>query len=110
MSSLNDVKPGDILVECKRNYIGIGTVSKITPTQIVLDNNSRYRKKDGYLVGRDAWNYGRVRIPEKGQVESIRKSEFISKVVTAMHRTQRNDLTYEQVLKIAEILNIPSNF
>lgn len=110
MSSLNDVKPGDILVECRKNYMGIVTVLKVTPTQIVLNNNSRYRKKDGYLVGRDAWNYGKVKVPENGQVESIRKSEFIGKVVTAMHRTQRNDLTYEQVMKIAEILNIPSNF
>lgn len=105
MSSLNDVKPGDILVECTRNHISVVTVSKVTPTQIVC-GNKRYRKKDGYLVGRDAWNYGKVDIPKEGQIDSIRKSEFISRVITAMHRTQRNDLTYGQILKIAEILNI----
>lgn len=53
---LADLKPGDSVVvgrgEAKRFPTLIRKVAALTPTQIILDNDDRYRRGDGRRVGR----------------------------------------------------------
>lgn len=109
MKSLNDVKPGDILIERSTYSTNIVTVKRVTSTLIVV-NNRRYRKKDGRVLGGDIWSCGKVEIPKEGQIESIQQAKYISNVTNKLLKMSKSyNITYEQAVKIAEILNISEN-
>ena len=47
MSNLADVKVGDLLIKHFRGMRSVVNVDKLTPTQIVVTDGNRFRKKDG---------------------------------------------------------------
>jgi hypothetical protein len=49
----------------------IGTVSRVTPTQIVVDGR-RFRRRDGYAVGGNGWYRTRLREATPEAVHQIR--------------------------------------
>lgn len=53
-----------VLVETRYN-IKSETVERVTKTQIILTNGARYRRADGYPVGRSgSWNAERIQNPD----------------------------------------------
>ena len=105
--SLENVKVGDVVIEhCRWDKV-IATVTKVTATQIVINGEDRYRKKDGYMVGGSGgWWVRYISVPEDGELEILKRNKFISEVHSAMHKMTEQDLTYDQAVKIKEVLGL----
>lgn len=105
--SLENVKVGDVVIEHCRWENVIATVTKVTATQIVIGRGDRYRKKDGYMVGGSGgWYYRWITIPEEGEVEQLKRQKFIENVVSRLDKLTARDVTYEQAVKIKEVLGL----
>ena len=107
MSELEDVKVGDLVISHHRTGRRVLKVEKITPTQIVTVGNERYRKKDGCAVGCGGFYYDSITVPKEGEVESIRRRNFIVNVCrNGVKVLDKYHISYEQALKIKEVLNL----
>lgn len=107
MSELEDVKVGDLVISHHRTGRRVLRVVKITPTQIVTVGNERYRKKDGYAVGCGGFYYDSITVPKEGEVESIRRRDFIVNVCkNGVKVLDQRNISHEQAIKIKEILNL----
>lgn len=100
---LNELKTGDKVI-VKTGYYGsdLKKVEKITPTQIVV-GGSRFRKKDGYLMGaNDIWCTTKLHPATEYEVNKIIYKKLRSKI------KQRNfdSVSDEKIKQIAEILKI----
>ena len=105
--SLENVKVGDVVIEHCRWENVIATVTKVTATQIVINGGDRYRKKDGHMVGGSGgWWVRYISVPKEGEIEILKRKKFISDVHSAMHKMTEQDLTYEQAVKIKEVLGL----
>ena len=104
--SLENVKAGDVVIEHCRWENVIATVTKVTATQIVIGGD-RYRKKDGYLIGSaGSWFTRWISIPKEGEVEALKRQKFIEDVVSRLNNLTARDVTYEQAVKIKEVLGL----
>lgn len=104
--SLENVKVGDVVIERCRWRIELAKVTKVTATQVVIGEN-RYRKKDGYLVGSTgSWYPNRISLPKEGEIEELKKQKFIEDVVSRLNKLKAQDVTYEQAVKIKEVLGL----
>lgn len=105
--SLENVNVGDVVIEHCRWENVIATVTKVTATQIVINGGDRYRKKDGYMVGGSGgWYYRWISLPKEGEVEALKRQKFIEDVVSEMKMRTARDVTYEQAVKIKEVLGL----
>lgn len=104
--SLENVKVGDVVIRHTGSYkTTVDKVRKVTATMIHV-GNERYRKKDGNLVGAGPWDLRWITIPEEGEIEEMKRQEFIMDVVSEMKRRTARDVTYEQAVKIKEVLEL----
>lgn len=104
--SLENVKVGDVVITHRGQEKGVAIVTKVTATQIVIGDD-RYRKRDGDMVGGSSgWFYRWISLPKEGEVENLKRKIFISNVHSAMHKITEQDLTYEQAVKIKEVLGL----
>ena len=107
MSELDDVKVGDLLISHSRAGRRVLEVEKITPTQIVTIGGLRYRKKDGYAIGSGGFYYDYITVPKEGEVESIRRRDFIVNVCrNGVKKLEKYGISYEQAIEIKGILNL----
>ena len=107
MNDLSNVQVGDFVISHFRAGTRVLKVVKITPTQIVTDGNERYRKKDGYAIGSGGFYYDYVTIPKEGEVESIRRRNFVVDVcLKGKKMFDSYSISYEQAVEIKEILNL----
>lgn len=51
---LQSLKPGDFVIASGR-HDHLRTVARITPTTIILNNETKFRRKDGKQIGADVW-------------------------------------------------------
>lgn len=103
--SLENVKVGDVVVIHKSHHREVGKVRKVTATMIHV-GNERYRKKDGNIVGFGPWDLRWITILEEGEIEELRVQEFIGYVVSEMKKLRARDVTYDQAVKIKEVLGL----
>lgn len=104
--SLENVKVGDVVILHAGAYRKIvNKVRKVTATMIHV-GNERYRKKDGNLVGAGPWDLRWITIPKEGEIEEMKRQEFIMGVVSEMKTRTARDVTYEQAVKIKEVLGL----
>lgn len=107
MSDLSNVQVGDFVISHCRAVTRVAKVIKITPTQIVTVGNKRYRKKDGYAIGSGGFYYDYATIPKEGEVESIRRRNFVVDVcLKGKKMFDSYSISYEQAVKIKERLNL----
>ena len=107
MSNFEDVKVGDLLIKHFRGMRSVVKVEKLTPTQIVVTGGDRFRKKDGYEIGSGGFYCCYITRPKEGEVESIRRANFITDVcVKGKKILDSYNISYEQALKIKEILTL----
>lgn len=105
--NFENVKVGDLLISHNRHTTSVVKVERVTPTQLVVTGGKRFRKKDGCGVGGDSFYYSYITIPKDGEVEFIRNREIVETVCyRAKQVLERYDISYEQALKIKEILNV----
>ena len=104
--SLENVKVGDKVVVHRRSGDVIGTVHRVTQTMIMVGNN-RFKKKNGDMVGGSSeyW-FCYITIPEDGEVEMVKKKMFISDIANDAIKKISKGLTYEQAVKIKEVLGL----
>lgn len=108
MKTLNDVQAGDLLI-LNRRITGrqVVKVEKTTPTQIITSNGAKYRKKDGYFIGGDSFTHSCVSIPKDGEIEEVTRIQFIAIVSRkAVGVLEIGNITYEQAVKIKELLDL----
>lgn len=65
MRQISDIQPGDeVVILQSSNYPDrlylFETVARLTKTQIVMANGSRYMKRTGRKVGSDEWHYNEI--------------------------------------------------
>ena len=60
MSTMEHIKPGDRVRAADSSTDYIATVKRITKTQVILANGTRYRRRDGIEIGRDTWSAGYI--------------------------------------------------
>jgi hypothetical protein len=104
-----NVNVGDKLILHERTE-RIVTVTRITPTgRIRIDkSDSQFDKYGWEMIGYNRWrtrNY--LSVPTEDNIERIKKRGTIIRALNLMRATtQSNNLTYEQALKIIEILDV----
>lgn len=104
--SLENVKVGDVVIRHTGSYkTTVDKVRKVTATMIHV-GNERYRKKDGNLVGAGPWDLRWITIPEEGEVEVLKRQKFIGDVVSELKKLTAHDVTYEQAVKINDVLGL----
>lgn len=106
--SLENVKVGDVVIEHYGWRIAVAKVTKVTATQIVIGVN-RYRKKDGWIVGSGPWDLRWITIPKESEIEELKRQKFIEDVVSRLNKLTARDITYEQAVKIKEMLGYGIN-
>ena len=97
---LDSLKPGDRVIISGRWQDGISTVDRLTKTQILLKNGSRYRKKDGGLVGADSYNSSQLYSPSEKRVNDIRHRKACEKIDKMAWKM----LTLETLTKVLELV------
>ena len=60
MKPMEHIKPGDRVRVADLSTDYIATVKRITKTQVILANGTRYRRRDGIEIGRDTWSAGYI--------------------------------------------------
>lgn len=61
MHNMEHIEPGDQVVVGTRLNDSLATVDRITKTQIILADGSRYRRADGNVVGRREFGINYIR-------------------------------------------------
>lgn len=107
MNGVLDVKVGDKIIY----YYGHGRrkvteVIKVTPTGRlrVKANPSLQFNKYGSLMGEDCWYHAYIIKATDELIEQTSKDYTIRKAMCRMHVYNEQDLSYEQAVKILEIL------
>lgn len=108
VTSIEELKTGDIVIFSNRYGKSIVKVEYTTPKQIVLVNGNRIWKKDGTLVGRDMFVGGQIKLPSsEDEIRKIRQdNEKVYICNKAVYKINPSILTYEQCVKLKEILEI----
>lgn len=107
MENFENVKVGDLLISQHRGIKNVVKVERVTPTQLVVTGGERFCKKDGYGIGCGGFYYSYITIPKEGEVESIRRRNVVVTVCcSAKKMLESFNISYEQALKIKEILNV----
>lgn len=105
--SLENVNVGDMVIRQNRyGEMDIVEVIRVTKTQIAVEGGSRYRKADGGSIGTGIWDRTCIFMPVKGEVERLKKKQFIRDVASRMKRVNMNTISYEQAVKIKEVLGL----
>ncbi len=102
-----ELKPGDKVIESGCGYglhDMVGKVERLTKTQVILENGSRYRRKDGVLVGNNNYYRSRLRQYTEEAANKIRHRLLVDAVYNAASKDKLKKLSLEQLLKIRDIL------
>ena len=104
--SLENVRVGNLVIEFWRGERKIAKVTRVTKTQIEVNGWNRYRK-NGMMVGGcdDLWPR-QIRLPKEGEIEEIQRLKFVNYVISKMRMLGDRDVTYEQAVKIKEVLGL----
>lgn len=104
--SLENVKVGDVVIVHAGLYrMAVNKISKVTATMIHV-GNERYRKEDGRLVGAGPWDLRFISLPKEGEIEELKRQKFIKDVVSILSKLTARNVTYEQAVKIKEVLGL----
>lgn len=105
-SEFDNVNIGDELI-LHSNYgqPQIVEVMRITKTLIECDHNLKFRKKDGRSIGGGIWTFTYLALPKERELQQIRTKCFIRFVLKRVSKLDEDDISFEQALKIKEILH-----
>lgn len=105
--TFDDLQVGDLVIVERMLTKSIRKIVKITKTQIILDNDEKYKKSNGYPVGpTTAWSTTHIVIPTDEMIQNVREDNFKSGLVrNILNQLSPDSITYEQAVKIKEILD-----
>lgn len=105
--TFDDLQVGDLVIVERMLTKNIQKIAKITKTQIILDNEEKYKKSNGYPVGpTTTWSTTHIVIPTNEMVQTVRENNFKRGLVrNVLNQLSPDSITYEQAVKIKEILD-----
>jgi len=104
MADISEVKAGDTLAVRGRHGDSLEEVIRITNTQVIC-KYGRFRRKDGALVGRDAWTWATARIANAEDLEKIGSAQRKNAITARLRGEKWNELPLERLEAIAAILD-----
>lgn len=111
MSEELNVKTGDKVLYQFSCYNGsvekIVNVTRVTPTgRIRIDYCDTQFDKYGNQIGnKDSFSFSHVSVPKEEDYKRIKENSAISKALSLMGAKNKKNLSYEQAVKIIQILN-----
>ena len=105
--TFDDLQVGDLVIVERMLTKNIQKIAKITKTQIILDNEEKYKKSNGYPVGpTTTWSTTHIVIPTDEMIQTVREDNFKRGLVrNVLNQLSPDSITYEQAVKIKEILD-----
>lgn len=105
--TFDDLQVGDLVIVKRMLTQHIQKVVKTTKTQIILDNDEKYKKSNGYPVGPTTmWSTTHIVIPTDEMIQNVREDNFKNRLVrNVLNQLSPDNITYEQAVKIKEILD-----
>ena len=105
--TFDDLQVGDLVIVERMLTKSIQKIVKTTKTQIILDNDEKFKKLNGYPVGpTTTWSTTHIVIPTDEMIQNVRKDNFKSGLVrNVLNQLSPSSITYEQAVKIKEILD-----
>lgn len=114
MKRLENVKSGDHLIlhgrmKSDRRLV---TVARTTKTQIIVVNGGRFRKADGYPVGKHsgAWTRPHITLPREGELDEVKeayhKQHMVEKIFDTCQRHRLKAMSFRQVKRIYSVLTV----
>ena len=70
--TLQDLEAGDLACTESTNSIGMVRIDRITKTQIITTGGSKYRRRDGGLIGAGPYYYEYIQILTEEKKDEIR--------------------------------------
>ena len=110
MDNMEHITPGDQVVVGTRLNDRLATVERVTKTQIILPDGSRYRRTDGNAVGRNEFNINYIREATDQDRTRITYRTAVQRAEMALHtrRVEGADQykveTYENRLREAKAI------
>ena len=103
----DDLQVGDLVIVERTMTKSVQKVSKTTKTQIILDNDEKYKKSNGCPVGpTTTWSRTHIVIPTDEMIQNVREDNFKRGLVrNVLNQLSPSSITYEQAIKIKEILD-----
>ena len=105
--TFDDLQVGDLVIVERMLTKHIQKIVKMTKTQIILDNDEKYKKSNGYPVGSTTtWSTTHIIIPTDEMIRTVREDNFKRGLVrNVLNQLSPSSITYEQAVKIKEILD-----
>lgn len=93
MDNMEHITPGDQVVVGTRLNDRLATVERVTKTQIILPDGSRYRRTDGNAVGRNEFNINYIREATEDDLARITYRNAVKRAEKALetHRVEGVD-------------------
>ena len=103
--SLENVKVGDVVIEHFKSE-RVVVVTKVTTKEVIVGER-RYSKIDGCLIDNDddTWSCS-ISVNKNRSLELLERERLVRRVVSAMNDMHVKGLTYDQAVKIKEVLGL----
>ena len=104
MNWLEKIKEGDVVIV---GSFGIGTVQRVTQTEIILEEDERYRRSDGISSGTEegAWNPLKIKMGTEEEVKRMREKIQKERILTKIEETMLFMMSLDDLKKIEDIID-----
>lgn len=82
----------------------LSTIARLTKTQAISENGTRYRRSDGYIVGGDRWANDNIEVMTPTIQAEIDKKDIEKKVCDYIRNNDCRSLTIGQLTRIWTII------
>ena len=104
---LQNLKPGDKVIVKRQRYRGdiIGVVERITKTLLILENGTRFRRRDGNTPG-DGYYSSLQWLREYSQEEGerIEREQTVRRMVCTLNNIQWENLPLNVLLQVEALV------
>lgn len=100
---LKDLKAGDKVIIRNRWNDRIGTIERVTKTQIIV-NGCKFRRENGSQINGDSWTPFRIAVLTEEELQRIQKQKSKEKMKRYILNFVFDDLSYEEIEQVYNIL------
>ena len=108
IENFDSLKVGDkVIIYGRYGSKGIATIDRITKTEIVVDDGTKFRKSDGMQVGHSMWSsYSCIAIATKERVEKMERERDIRNMRNYIERclNRFNDKQLESICQLVDTI------
>lgn len=100
---LKDLKAGDKVIIRNRWNNRIGTIERVTKTQIIV-NGYKFRRENGSQINGDSWTPSRIEVLTEEELQRIKTQNAKNMMKRYIQNFVFDDLSYEQIEQVYNIL------